>query len=190
MARHVSDLGNFKSLIDTSDIKDGKNISQLFDKSSVSKEFDTKQQLLELCVHGADVSAQVRPFEVAREWTYLLFDEFFRQGDLEKEMGLPVSFLCDRETTVVPKTQPGFLNFIVLPLFKTLAQLMPNFQEMCKCGNQNVETWTTYEETEADKKVYQITKKQKIVKNSRFRDNDSSEESPFEPENVEITPKE
>ena len=27
MARHVSDLGNFKTLIDTSDIKDGKNIS-------------------------------------------------------------------------------------------------------------------------------------------------------------------
>ena len=55
-------------------------------------------------MHGADVSSQVRPFDVAKEWTYLLFDEFFRQGDLEKDMRLPVSFLCDRETTVVPKT--------------------------------------------------------------------------------------
>lgn len=41
MARHVSDLGNFKSLIDNINIKDG-NIQELFDKSSVSKEFDTK----------------------------------------------------------------------------------------------------------------------------------------------------
>jgi hypothetical protein len=132
------------------------------------------------------VSSQVRPFEVAKEWTYLLFDEFFRQGDLEKEMRLPVSFLCDRETTVVPKTQPGFLNFIVLPLFKTLAELMPNFKEMCKCGNENVERWSTYEETENDKKVYQITKKPKSVKASQFRDNESnSDESPFEEANKE-----
>ena len=84
MARHVSDLGTFKSLVDTNAVKEGKNITSLFDRSSVQKEFEGKQQLLELCVHGADVSTQARHFDVAKEWTYLLFDEFFAQGDLEK----------------------------------------------------------------------------------------------------------
>lgn len=50
-------------------------------------------------MHAADVSTQTRTFDVAVEWTHLLFDEFFNQGDIEKEKGLPVSFLCDRETT-------------------------------------------------------------------------------------------
>lgn len=39
---------------------------------------------MDLLVHSADVSQQCRPFEVVKEWTYLLFDEFFDQGDLEK----------------------------------------------------------------------------------------------------------
>jgi len=49
-----------------------------------------------MVVHSADVSSQTRSFETAKKWTYLLFEEFFDQGDLEKERGLPVSFLCDR----------------------------------------------------------------------------------------------
>jgi hypothetical protein len=55
----------------------------ILDKSSASNEFDSKQQLIELCVHGADVSASCRSFDVAKKWAYLLFDEFFAQGDLE-----------------------------------------------------------------------------------------------------------
>ena len=76
-------------------------------------------------MHAADVSTQTRPFEVAREWTYLLFEEFFHQGDVEKELGLPVSFLCDRKTTAISQSQPGFVNFIVAPLFQTLCEVMP-----------------------------------------------------------------
>jgi hypothetical protein len=43
MARHVSDLGTFKSLIETNDIQEGKNIVSLFDKSNAKNEFDSKQ---------------------------------------------------------------------------------------------------------------------------------------------------
>jgi hypothetical protein len=43
MSRHVSDLSNFKSLIDNNDVKKGENVLQLFDKSSVQKEFEGKQ---------------------------------------------------------------------------------------------------------------------------------------------------
>ena len=76
-------------------------------------------------MHAADVSTQTRPFKVAHEWTYLLFNEFFTQGDLEKHQQLPVSFLCDRETTQISSSQPGFANFIVIPLFDVLSEVMP-----------------------------------------------------------------
>jgi hypothetical protein len=42
-----------------------------------------------------------RSFEVAKEWVYLLFDEFFMQGDIELAKELPISMLCDRKTTNV-----------------------------------------------------------------------------------------
>ena len=76
-----------------------------------------QQHVLENCLHLCDVSNAARDFHIAKNWTYLLMDEFFDQGDLERESNLPISFLCDRNTTVVHKTQPGFINFIPLPLF-------------------------------------------------------------------------
>lgn len=84
MARHVTDLSSFKEILAQRQINQGKNADKIIDNSSVTKEFDSKQQIIELCLHAADVSTQCRPFEIAHEWTYLLFEEFFNQGDLEK----------------------------------------------------------------------------------------------------------
>jgi len=49
----------------------------IIDRESPKKEFDSKQKLLEFCVHSADVSTQTRSFDIAVEWTKLLFEEFF-----------------------------------------------------------------------------------------------------------------
>jgi hypothetical protein len=56
---------------------------------------------MEVCIHTSDVSQQARSFKVVKEWTYLLFEEFFDQGDLEKKESLPISMLCDRASTNV-----------------------------------------------------------------------------------------
>ena len=101
MARHVSDLSSFKSLLEQRAIIAGENSEKIIDYSNATKEFDSKQQLIEICLHAADVSTQTRPFEIAHEWTYLLFEDFFHQGDVEKASNLPVSFLCDRTTTAI-----------------------------------------------------------------------------------------
>jgi hypothetical protein len=41
------------------------------------------------------------------------FQEFFRQGDKEKELGLPISPLFDRAKQGVSKSQIGFFDFVV-----------------------------------------------------------------------------
>lgn len=43
MARHVTDLSNFKSLLEQRQIKNGANANTLIDHSSAAKEFDSKQ---------------------------------------------------------------------------------------------------------------------------------------------------
>jgi len=42
-------------------------------------------------------------------------EEFFKQGDKEQEQGLDFSPLCDRQNTMVPQSQIGFIDFIVSP---------------------------------------------------------------------------
>lgn len=112
-------------------------------------------------MHTCDVSVPTRDFHVVKNWTYLLFEEFFEQGDLEKEKGLPVSMLCDRNTTHVAKSQPGFINFVTLPLYQNLVHIMPNLSDDLKQLQQNLNTWKNYNETEEDKKVYE--KKSKVI---------------------------
>ena len=148
MARHASDLNNMKTLLEQKGISDGQNQSQVIDRSSTKLEFNSKQTLLEFVVHSADVSTQTRTFDIAVQWTQLLFEEFFHQGDMEKEQGLPVSFLCDRDTTQIPSSQPSFVNFILLPLFSIVSQLMPNVKQLEENARRNAENWKTYEETE------------------------------------------
>ena len=98
-----------------------------------------------------------RNFDVVKKWSYLLFEEFFLQGDLEKEENLPVSFLCDRQKDNIPVNQPGFINFIVIPLFSQIVQLMPSMKASLEEAKKNCENWKTYQETEEDKKVYTKT---------------------------------
>lgn len=51
-------------------------------------------------------------------------EEFFLQGDAERGLKLPISFLCDRENTTIPKAQSDFFGFVALPLFKAWSQFV------------------------------------------------------------------
>lgn len=59
-------------------------------------------------------------------WTDRCLDEFFAQGDEERDRGLPVSPNCDRKETKKPESQIGFINFVVKPAYEVLADIVPS----------------------------------------------------------------
>lgn len=74
-----------------------------------------KSKALSLVLHCCDISHPAKRWDIHHKWTMLLLEEFFRQGDLERELGLPFSPLCDRNNTLVAESQIGFIEFIVEP---------------------------------------------------------------------------
>jgi hypothetical protein len=50
--------------------------------------------------------------------------EFFAQGDKERDVGLPISFLCDRNIVKVPSGQVGFINFVIRPWWQRFGELL------------------------------------------------------------------
>lgn len=82
--------------------------------------------ILKFAFHLADVSNPVKKFDICKEWTDLLYVEFFAQGDLEKQHGFPISYLFDRFTTNVAKSQIGFADFIIKPAYQILTKIAPN----------------------------------------------------------------
>ncbi|XP_073976391.1 high affinity 3',5'-cyclic-AMP phosphodiesterase 7A-like isoform X3 [Rhodnius prolixus] len=74
--------------------------------------------ILQIALKCADISNPCRPWDVSRKWSQKVCEEFFRQGDFERQLNLPVTALCDRHTTSVPKIQAGFFRFVVSPLYE------------------------------------------------------------------------
>lgn len=60
-------------------------------------------------VHCADLSNPTKPLTVYRRWVDRVMEEFFKQGDKEREQGLELSPMCDRFNSTVEKTQVSFL---------------------------------------------------------------------------------
>ena len=82
MEKHNADLTRLKSVVKENSIDKGKieSLSQCEDQKEV---FNNQQFILECAIHSSDLSQGTRDWEIVHDWTYLLFDEFFMQGDLE-----------------------------------------------------------------------------------------------------------
>ncbi|XP_028282730.1 calcium/calmodulin-dependent 3',5'-cyclic nucleotide phosphodiesterase 1A isoform X2 [Parambassis ranga] len=83
-----------------------------------------KPKALSLLLHTADISHPAKSWNLHHRWTTSLLEEFFRQGDKEAELGLPFSPLCDRKSTMVAQSQIGFIDYIVVPTFTVLTDMM------------------------------------------------------------------
>lgn len=70
----------------------------------------------------ADIGHCTLPYRQHLYWVTCLQDEFFQQGDMEKELKMSVSPLMDRSLPgpLNRENQIGFLDVIVLPLFTVL----------------------------------------------------------------------
>lgn len=61
-------------------------------------------------VHCADLSNPTKPLAVYRQWTERIMEEFFRQGDKERERGMEISPMCDKHTASVEKSQVLYIH--------------------------------------------------------------------------------
>ncbi|TPP62772.1 Phosphodiesterase, partial [Fasciola gigantica] len=81
--------------------------------------FQLKMVLIKCC----DISNEVRPLSVSEPWVDCLLEEYFNQSDREKEEGLPVAPFMDRDKVTKSSAQIGFIKFVLIPMFQTLAKV-------------------------------------------------------------------
>ncbi|XP_033759207.1 high affinity cGMP-specific 3',5'-cyclic phosphodiesterase 9A-like isoform X3 [Pecten maximus] len=110
MARHGEIMECFKAKIELG-----------FDYQDKEQMETLKMVLIKCC----DISNEVRPMEVSDPWVDCLLEEYFNQSDREKMEGLPVAPFMDREKVTKPTAQIGFIKFVLIPMFETVAQLFP-----------------------------------------------------------------
>ena len=87
-----------------------------------------KNICMEIILHACDISNPFKPFEIYYEWTDRVLKEFWLQGDQERKLNLPISYLMDRFTVNTAKSQIGFIDVIVQPCFEVIKAFLPELQ--------------------------------------------------------------
>uniref|UniRef100_A0A8C6ZN51 3',5'-cyclic-AMP phosphodiesterase n=1 Tax=Nothoprocta perdicaria TaxID=30464 RepID=A0A8C6ZN51_NOTPE len=78
--------------------------------------------ILQMALKCADICNPCRTWELSKQWSEKVTEEFFHQGDIEKKYHLGVSPLCDRQTETIANIQIGFMTYLVEPLFAEWAR--------------------------------------------------------------------
>eukprot|EP01102_Stenamoeba_stenopodia_P011784 TRINITY_DN3640_c0_g1_i2.p1 TRINITY_DN3640_c0_g1~~TRINITY_DN3640_c0_g1_i2.p1 ORF type:complete len:378 (+),score=56.78 TRINITY_DN3640_c0_g1_i2:87-1220(+) len=79
---------------------------------------DDRMLVLQMAIKCADISAQAKSLDTSLRWSQNVAEEFFRQGDKERELQMPISAFMDRNTSSPAKSQLGFIDFIVTPTWE------------------------------------------------------------------------
>ncbi|KAK7944788.1 hypothetical protein WMY93_000516 [Mugilogobius chulae] len=123
MSKHMSLLADLKTMVETKKVTSSGVL--------MLDNYTDRMQVLRTMVHCADLSNPTKPLDLYRQWTDRIMDEFFHQGDRERERGMEISPMCDKHTASVERTQVGFIDYIVHPLWETWADLVhPDAQDI------------------------------------------------------------
>uniref|UniRef100_UPI00358EE0FE 3',5'-cyclic-AMP phosphodiesterase 4C-like isoform X3 n=1 Tax=Myxine glutinosa TaxID=7769 RepID=UPI00358EE0FE len=99
MSKHMNHMADLKTMVETKKVTSSGVL--LLDN------YTDRIQVLQNMVHCADLSNPTKPLEIYRQWTDRIMEEFFRQGDRERERGMEISPMCDRHSASVEKSQAG-----------------------------------------------------------------------------------
>ena len=166
MTLHTREFQFLKTKIQTFQIKNGKNVEKIFQNKDPVTNFNTKQDFLNTLIHSADISNPTKPLDIYKEWAQRCVSEFFRQGDMEKRLGLPVSFGCDRDLVTLPQSQIGFIDAIVFPLFSVVNEFFPGLDFTLQNLKKNEEYYKGIKEKNDKKNVKDEIKEEEEDKNS------------------------
>ncbi|XP_059395744.1 cAMP-specific 3',5'-cyclic phosphodiesterase 4D-like isoform X3 [Carassius carassius] len=132
MSKHMNLLADLKTMVETKKVTSSGVL--LLDN------YSDRIQVLQNMVHCADLSNPTKPLQLYKQWTDRIMEEFFSQGDRERERGMEISPMCDKHNASVEKTQVGFIDYIVHPLWETWADLVhPDAQDILDTLEDNRE---------------------------------------------------
>jgi 3',5'-cyclic-nucleotide phosphodiesterase len=102
---------------------------------------------LSMAIKMADISNCGRPEQLYLRWATKIAEEFFLQGDRERNLGNPVSPFMDRYVPSMAKGQIAFMNYIVIPLFESISEYLPEMHFSVDHCEQNKNYWATNDDT-------------------------------------------
>ncbi|DBA80258.1 TPA: putative 3',5'-cyclic phosphodiesterase pde-3 [Trebouxia sp. C0005] len=103
---------------------------------------ENKGIIRQVALKCADIGHLAATPDVHKRWAYLLEEEFFLQGDREKQLGMAVSPLMDRQNKGgITRSQLSFFSIVGIPLFKSMTDIFEETRPMLQGVMENYKAW-------------------------------------------------
>lgn len=161
MKQHFSILSKFQAKLQIK-LRSSSNLAPLFGTGNslphpreggaatssqipITEDEQDRSLIMQVCLKVADVGHLSASWAVHHVWVSRLEEEFFRQGDREKALNLPVSPLMDRTRDGITKSQVGFFDIVALPLFYSWAAVFVDATPLVRSVEDNCNHWRALE---------------------------------------------
>ncbi len=151
MTFHAKQFTYLKLKIEKLGISKGNNLDKLFENSDNVQIYSTQQEFMNIMIHTCDISNPTKPWDIYNQWVDKVMEEFWKQGDREKKLNLPVSFLCDRVTVTKAGAQIGFIDGIILPFLTAFTDIFPELSFLMENAVKNKNRYKEIREEENKK---------------------------------------
>ncbi|KAG5483106.1 hypothetical protein LSCM4_07323 [Leishmania orientalis] len=107
------------------------------------KNQESRRLVMETLMKAGDVSNVTKPFNMSRMWAMAVTEEFYRQGDMEKEKGVEVLPMFDRsKNNELARGQIGFIDFVAGKFFRDIVGGLFHGMQWCvETLNSNRARW-------------------------------------------------
>lgn len=89
---------------------------------------DGRQLMLNMIIHGSDLSNIARPLSIARKWVDLVCEEFTQQAKKSEAEGVavPPHIINLHDEGVKSRLQVNFIDYLVAPLWNAITSILPD----------------------------------------------------------------
>jgi len=109
--------------------------------TGLQEDAKTRLKVLTSLLHTADISNPMKPWGICQDLAGRCLEEFFAQGDKEKELGIPVQMLNDRDKVNRYTSQVGFIEFMIAPLAEQIVIMFPGLDFLTWNLGHNIQSW-------------------------------------------------
>lgn len=91
---------------------------------------------------ASDLAASAKPWDIQVKTVKVIFEEFYEQGDAERNAGrTPIPMMDRNQPDQQAASQVGFLMGICIPCYTLLHELIPQTKPLLDMCNENLKRW-------------------------------------------------
>lgn len=140
-------LGHIKHCIIATDLANFFGKRQELDTMIVAATFSWENEIhrsvvMDVCMTAADLCAMYKPWETHVDLVLKIMEEFWQEGDQQKQMNMQVIPMMDRDKSdQLPSCQVGFIVGICLPCYQLMEHVLPATKPMLMGLRENLSRW-------------------------------------------------